>query len=313
MARHYLNNTELNAQLIEQGYVVVPLLNADEVRTLSNIYSEAHPKETIPFYATAHHENTEFRKEMSSAIIGSILNPVDKLFNNCTLLGGSFIVKSQNDQSSLEPHQDWNIVDERDFRSFNIWVPLVDLNDKNGAIEVLPKSHDWVRGIRHASIPCTYQSVHHLVWENMKVLHMKAGEALIYDHSLLHASKANETDEPRVACASGVIPNEAQMFFYWNNNQKIEKYESNADYFMTENIFTAPSSLRKVDELNYDFPSVSESQFYELSGIDPPIQDLKPVPQNESESVVYRLPFWKVYTPFNILKEINYRLGSPFK
>lgn len=313
MARQYLNSVELDKQLREQGYVVVPLLDAAEVEALRNIYEEAHPTQTVPFYATAHHEDTGFRKKMSSDILGSILNPVNEIFNNCTLLGGSFIVKAQNEQSSLEPHQDWNIVDEREFRSFNIWIPLVDLNDNNGAIEVLPKSHDWVRGVRHSSIPCAYQNVHHLVWENMKVLHLKAGEALIYDHSLLHASKANNSEDPRIACASGIIPSEAEMYFYWNNNQTIEKYESNAEYFMTQNIFTSPIGLKKVEEFQYDFPTVSDTQFYEFSGIEQPIQNSESELPTEPMPIEEKLPFWKVYTPLNILKEINYRMGSPIK
>jgi hypothetical protein len=146
----------------------------------------------------------------------------------------------------------------------------------------------------------------------MKPLYMKAGEALIYDHSLLHASKANNSDSRRIACASGVIPNEAQMFFYWNNNGTIERYESNPEYFMAENIFTEPVGLPKVDSFEYDFPSVDEKQFYELAGLEMPVAELIEL-ETAVQSIncsTKKLPFWKVYTPLNILKEIHYRLTS---
>jgi ectoine hydroxylase-related dioxygenase (phytanoyl-CoA dioxygenase family) len=42
------------------------------------------------------------------------------------------MVKSKGENGSLHPHQDWNIVDEREFNSYNIWLPLVDVNAENG-------------------------------------------------------------------------------------------------------------------------------------------------------------------------------------
>lgn len=313
-ARKYLKNDALNAQLAEAGYVVVPLLNDDEVKDLVDQFDASHDENIIPFYATAHHESSDFRKQMSQAIIDAISPNVNKLFADCKLLGGSFITKTNSDQSLLQPHQDWNIVDENEFRSFNIWIPLVDLDENNGAIEVLPKSHNWVRGIRHSSIPCAYQNVHHLVWENMKPLYLKAGEALIYDHSLLHASKANKTDDLRIACASGIIPTEAQMRFYWNADGKIEEYESNADYFMTRNIFAKPDGLQKLRDIEYDFPTVDERQFCAFAGLEmPKVEEPEFVESQVEQSTVIEedtLPFWKVYTPLNIIREINYRLRS---
>jgi hypothetical protein len=308
--RTYLNNPELDRQLAEEGFVVVPFLNASEVQVLIKVYSDAHSEQQVPFYATAHHHDSEFRKKMSKAISEVMKPHAEKFFVQCDLLGASFIVKAPKAESSLQPHQDWNIVDETEFRSFNVWIPLVDLNEQNGAIEVLPKSHNWLRGFRHSSIDCAYREVHDLVWENMKPLYLKAGEALIYDHALLHASKANQSSEDRMAVASGVMPSEAAMYFYWNNNGTIEQYESNTEFFMTENIFAGPGDLKKLADLEYGFPSVSVEKFYSLLGKEMPKQAEAVQPNiavSESESA---LPFWKVYTPANILREIHYRLTS---
>lgn len=313
MGRKYLNDEKLNEQLVTDGYATVRLLSDESVDRLLSIFHESHKDGVGPFYATAHHQDTELRKRMSEGILNELSPVAEKVFNQVNLLGGSYIVKTNSDNSPLHPHQDWNIVDEDKFRSFNIWVPLVDLSENNGAIEVLPKSHSWQRGYRHASIPCAYQQVHQLVWDNMKPLFLKAGEALIYDHALLHASKANATDEPRIAVASGVIPSEAQMYFYWNNNGAIAKYESNPEFFMTKNIFEEPKGLHKVADLPYDFPQVDEARFYEYSGITPPpsinvVETVEHSPNTQAETKSRR--FWEVYTPLNILREINYRLRS---
>lgn len=309
--RAYLVNAELDRQLAADGFVVIPFLDATEVEALKKVYADAHADEQVPFYATAHHQDSEFRKKMSNAISAILKPQAERAFLNCDLLGASFIVKAANSESSLQPHQDWNIVDENKFRSFNVWIPLVDLTEKNGAIEVLPKSHEWVRGYRHSSINCAYREVHDLVWENMKPLYMNAGQALIYDHSLLHASKANNSAENRIAVASGVKPNEAQMYFYWNNHGMLEQYESNTEFFMTENIFEGPGNLKKVAQFGYDFPVVSAEQFHAWNGTEAPVMqdEILPAPQVVSEPEPSQ-PFWKVYTPMNIIREINYRLSS---
>ena len=308
--RKYLIDPVLDRQLAEDGFVVVPFLDAIEIEALKKVYAEDHTVEQVPFYATAHHQDSEFRKKMSEAIT-SVLKPhSERVFVDCDLLGASFIVKAPKAESSLQPHQDWNIVDETEFRSFNVWIPLVDLNEQNGAIEVLPKSHNWLRGYRHSSIPCAYQQVHDLAWENMKPLYMKAGEALIYDHALLHASKANDSDGNRIAVASGVKPNEAAMYFYWNNEGTIEQYDSNTEFFMTENIFEGPGSLHKVADLRYEFPSVSAEKFYSLIGKEMPRKVAIAESGPTEETVEQSQPFWKVYTPGNILREIHYRLTS---
>ncbi len=311
LARQYLQDAELNRQLAEQGFVVIPWLSKEEVNSLKLKFENAHDVEMPSFYATSHHQDTDFRKLMSQAITDVLKPHADATFQGCDLLGASFITKTKDDSGKLQPHQDWNIVDENQYRSFNIWVPLVDLTEENGAIEVLPKSHNWVRGYRHSSIECAYSQVHDLVWKNMKPLYLKAGEALIYDHALLHASKANRTNEWRTACASGIIPAEAQMYFYWNENGVVEKYESNADYFMTQNIFQKPVGLTKVDDLEYDFPVVGRKEFYQFIGKEMPEQ-IEPIPETENHFATQTetRSFWKVYTPMNILREIHFRLTS---
>lgn len=309
--RAYLKDADLDRQLADEGFVVIPFLDEAEIVRLKEVYREAHSEEQVPFYATAHHQDPEFRKKMSNAISAVLKPHAERVFLNCDLLGASFIVKAPKAESSLQPHQDWNIVDETEFRSFNVWIPLVDLNEQNGAIEVLPKSHNWLRGYRHSSINCAYREVHGLVWENMKPLYMNAGQALIYDHSLLHASKANHSSENRIAVASGVKPNEAQMYFYWNNHGMLEQYESNTEFFMTENIFEGPGKLKKVAQFGYDFPVVTTEQFHAWNGTKATVvqEEILSAPKAVSEAEPCE-PFWKVYTPMNIIREINYRLSS---
>lgn len=298
-----LDSTQ-NQQLQKEGYVVIPFLTATEVSELTTFFKSKIELQEGDFYATAHSNDVDFRKEMSDKIVEVIKHKVDSLFQNHELLGASYIVKSKNLSHALQPHQDWNIVDESKYRSFNIWIPLVDLNDENGAILVMPKSHSWVVNYRHSSISCSYQEVHNQIWENMSPLFLKAGEALIYDHALLHASMPNTTQLDRIACACGIIPNAAPMRYYWNNNGKIEEYESSKEFFMTENVFVGPKGLKKIRDIDFDFISIDENKFYELAKIGNP--NVKNNEVNIEENPIKeatKQTFFEVYSISNIINE----------
>jgi hypothetical protein len=282
--------------------VVVPFLQDDEVQKLRDAFMMEKGNAVTGFYATAHAEDTAFRRRMSETVRAVFQRAFELYFDRCEALGGSFIVKAPHGKEILQPHQDWNIVDETKYRSFNVWVPLVDLTPENGTILVMPGSHQWHRGFRHSSIPCAYGPIHSLLIKHMEPLYLKAGEALIYDHALLHASEANRSDTPRMACACGVIPTEADMRFYWNENGTVEEYAGSPQFFMEHNVFTGPHGLLKLRDIPYDFPSFQEDDFYRFSSLPKPVSKPENAPPQKS--------FWQVYTPLNIFREIKYRLSG---
>ncbi len=245
-----LNDKQLDEQLLNEGYVVVPFLNQKDVQDLVSFFHTNHKSEIPGFYATAHNTDIPFRKKMNDQIKAVFENPIKLFFNKCIPLGGSYVVKSKSQEERLHPHQDWNIVDENQFRSFNIWVPLVNLSKDNGAIRVVPGSHLWVNNFRGPNIPDFFSKYNEVIWQKMITLNMKAGDALIYDHRLFHASFANKTDELRIATVFGIIPDEAQMFYYYGSEENVDVYESNVDFFMEGNIQKGPEVLKKVKTIN---------------------------------------------------------------
>lgn len=255
-----LKDTALDQKLAAEGYVVIPFLNEAHIEELKSFFFEHHQKDIPGFYATAHSPDIAFRQKMNDKIKSAFSSSISTHFTNYEALGGSFIAKTKTQEERLHPHQDWNIVDERKYRSFNIWVPLVDLSESNGAIRVLPKSHLWGLNYRGPNIPDSRAAELEKYWEEMETLLMRAGEALIYDHRLYHASYANKTDEYRLATVFGIKPKEAEMFYYFGNEQLIEVYESSTDFFMNGNIQEGNLSLKKVDELPLKSNAASDAK-----------------------------------------------------
>ncbi|MBS1618319.1 MAG: phytanoyl-CoA dioxygenase family protein [Bacteroidetes bacterium] len=257
-----LRDPILDRRLLDEGYVVVPFLYGAEVAELVETYYKTHPRDLQGMAATAHLPDLDMRLQMNEAVKRVFDRAIQEHFIHANPLGGSFIAKGKGQQGTLSPHQDWNIVDEREYRSFNIWVPLVDLHADNGPICIQPYSHQWLSTYRSANIGSAYQQVDVPLWETMQRLYMKAGEALIYDHRLIHASGENKTDEIRLAAVYGVIPEEADMYYYHGkDDHTVEIYSSNKEFFLYENIFEGPRKLQKVGEVAYNYPRVDMAGF----------------------------------------------------
>jgi hypothetical protein len=137
-------------------------------------------------------------------------------------------------------------------------------------------------------------------------LYLKAGEALIYDHALLHASLPNNSQNDRIACACGIIPKGAEMKFYWNNKGVIEEYESSKAFFLKENVFTGPHGLKKIRTIENGFVTVNKEPFFDRAGIAYQ-QDKEFVAGSENNTPNCK-SFMQIYTVSNCINEIKNRI-----
>ena len=262
-----LKDERLDKQLWEKGYVIIPFLSDEEVNELIQFFWDNHENLEQPMYATAHVLDTAFRQKMNDGVKQVFNRAINEHFTNVKPLGASFIVKGKGKEGVLDPHMDWNIVNEEQSRSFNIWVPLVDVDENNGALMVLPESHNKVEVFRGANIENPFKAAYQILWEEMNVMNMKAGYAFIYDHRLIHASKENNTEKHRLSIAYGIIQENEQMYYYYKNGNKIEEYVCPPDFYMNENPGEGPTGLKINRSINYDFPVYNEQQFANQFGI----------------------------------------------
>ncbi|MFT4544637.1 MAG: ectoine hydroxylase-related dioxygenase (phytanoyl-CoA dioxygenase family), partial [Bacteroidia bacterium] len=191
-----LHHVELNEKLFSQGYVTLPLLNTEEVALLKAIFYKFHSDDEVEgLYVSSSQKDQRTIQEISDSIQVVFERAMLEHVKDGQTLGGTFISKPANQTEALEPHQDWSIVDESRFRSFTIWVPLMDVDENSGCMYVLPGSHNLMRGYRHITIPSVFGTIYQHIWKRMKPIHLKAGEAIIFDHALGHASKPNGSDK----------------------------------------------------------------------------------------------------------------------
>ena len=126
---------------------------------------------------------------MFNKLFSTFVPKLDLLLDHYKTFTASYVIKRAGLQNIVPPHQDWSFVDEREFCSATVWVPLMDVNKNNGALGVIPGSH------RLLNYPCSSPSHKPSILSDhaftlfpfVEIVDMKAGEALIFDNRLVHA------------------------------------------------------------------------------------------------------------------------------
>ena len=138
-----LKNTVYNIELIKNGYLTLPVLNQTELSYFKQLYKKWHPNPPFEFYKSYFSDNIEYKTEVENAIISRCKDAISNHFieDAYKLFGAMFVVKPPNDMGHIPPHQDWSFVDETQHWSLNMWLPLQDVNERNGTLRFIKGSH----------------------------------------------------------------------------------------------------------------------------------------------------------------------------
>lgn len=252
---------ELTERLSTDGYATFDLLRDFDIEALKAIFAENHASTPEGFYATTHLDDKQKRKALSDQAMSILACRIEKHFENIELLGGAFISKAPGEKGTLPLHQDWNLVDEKVARSYNLWIPLVDVNEENGAMRILVGSHSKQETFRGPNVPPVLYPISSEVDQHMVSLNMKAGEAVLYDHALWHSSPQNQTNELRLAFVLGVVPKEAELKYYRQNGDMVEEYASHPNFFFENDRDSGPKGLTLIRSFNHPNSFLSKEEF----------------------------------------------------
>jgi ectoine hydroxylase-related dioxygenase (phytanoyl-CoA dioxygenase family) len=213
--RAVLTDPILNQLLAAEGYVVVPWLNAKEVTALRNAYENSGDREQKGAFTTFACSDEAYRSQIDEAIKTVFARSFHGHLSAYRPFWGNFFTKPDG-ADAMPLHADLQYVDEPEHISLNIWCPLVDTTEENGAFGVVPRSHlvtDQLRGVR---LPQYYARHAEDIRDRCgTVLRLKAGEAVIYDHRLLHYSLPNRSSQQRLAATLVAVPNHAHVVHYF--------------------------------------------------------------------------------------------------
>ena len=319
-------DTEVQACFDKDGYVVIDFISSEEAKIIADKFYELHLELPKGFYSAAHNPDEEFKEAILAITEKVTQKAMDLNFQSYKKLGSTFLCKAPGQEGKVNVHQDWTTVDESNFYSATIWIPMLDTNEENGTLRVLPGSHLFFDYYRSKNIPFCYRGNEDLLWDNMITVPMKAGQAFILNHAVLHASSPNITSKERLVVASAIVPKEASLIFYHKNafekSDKIEKFDMPDDFFQRyHNEGERPLFGTLVKEFDYPDPATSREELIELIGKERRVRNMSPVFDAKQNGLPHKQGselkhvewiddrgFFEKFTPLNIIEELKKKI-----
>lgn len=263
MQRPVLKDPELEAKFQKDGYVIIDFISDDEVEALKAKFFELLPTSggnitnedsgatmDITYDFTFIDKNIDFKRTVFDEITKVFADHWEKWLDNYKPIIANYIRKQNND-GEVPLHQNWAFVDETKCTSISIWCPLVDSNEENGVLQVVPGSHKRYGEVRGPMVPWELEGIKHDIIDNHLIpCNIKAGQAVILDDSIVHYSAINKTNDLRLAIQLIMIPAEEPSIHYHMNHEDfpgiVKVLEVDKEFYMQFNPWKKPGEGVKV-------------------------------------------------------------------
>lgn len=244
--RNIFKDNVLQKELEDKGYIQLPLLDSADIAQLYEVFTRHNAEYNQPFHTSHFSTEVNYKRQVNEAVIKIVFAKLTAVLENCRPIFGNLMIKQGNSDYFMPLHADWTYVDEDKFRSIAVWIPLVDTNEENGCLGVIEGSHkvmSKIRGPRIAVTSCNYNE--EWIRKFGKLLPVKAGCAIIYDHALMHYSPPNKSKEARPALNLSIVPAEADIIHYCipEGAGEIEVYKvDNSEFYLNYNNYQRPET-----------------------------------------------------------------------
>ena len=330
------------------GFVKINVLDNVQVETLFNYYQSLGLQDEMGygFHISLNQTDKALVENINAKIYEIALPALKPLFQNAKAFTASFVIKDPNSKGVVPVHQDWTFVaDEQNHCSLTCWIPLVDVDMNNGALGVIRGSHrflDHTRPSPSPHVPTPIGKHMFSIFPYVEIIEMKAGEALIFDNRLFHASPPNTTAHSRIAVGVGITQQEAELrhhflkpngqkdtlmsyavdesfYLKYDNSQLASFYENGQSIPGYELLGEKPYNFQELEQdalleqIKAAGNSINEKLILKLAklfdyNLDGTKKQEEEVAFSQTE-VIENRPFWQIYTPLNIIREIRYRLS----
>lgn len=229
------------AALRRDGHVSVTLLSEAQVDELAALAGQLEPIRTWDFFASGNDLDRADARRVHDAILAVVAAPLAQLLPDHRPFLASFLSKAAHSPTTVEFHQDLTYTDERTHRSLVVWIPLDDVDEDAGAMQVVPGSHRLVDGMRPGGAePLPTAALHDELSTRASTVALRAGDALLYDPALVHGSPPNTGDRPRIAVGVALAPADASLVHAHLVDGELQVFEVDEAYHLDQGVRTLP-------------------------------------------------------------------------
>jgi hypothetical protein len=221
--RHtFFRDSKIAQQLHETGYYVADFLGSKERVALLELYEKNHQldnRQDGVFFGTFS-KDTEYRKKVHNAINEILAQSFNKWFINYKSTINNFVIKTPGRSTRVPIHQDGAALDEEKYSSINVWIPLQAAIPLNGALSVIPRSHNIFTPYRCNTIPSLVKNIEKELYSYFLPIYLELGQVLFFDSRLFHYSTPNLSETNRVAIVCRICPVESSVMSYYREKEK---------------------------------------------------------------------------------------------
>jgi phytanoyl-CoA hydroxylase len=232
-------------QMVSQGFVAQPVVDERQFERGMTRYFSEDPEGFINCGKTCQHLISLHRLSLREELVEQLFTLGVKRPNICTrpvlYFNSRHLAKSEVYYKS-PPHQDWRSM-QGSLNAMVIWVPLADVPQKLGALEIIPGSHVW--GLQDSREDEWYRRIEGLSDEQYQSVEIAAGDVLFFSAFLVHRSGNNVTDSIRWSCHFRYNDLEESTFVY-------RKYPNPYNYKPQQELVT--KDFPSTDQLQKVFP-----------------------------------------------------------
>ena len=203
-----MTDETLDAELVDRGYVVLPLLPPDVVEEVRRRYRSITPEGDHGLTVDYMRPDRGPMRAIAAEVVPLVAPHLAEVLVDQRPIMATFVTKHPGPLSEMFLHEDRTFVDERRLRAVTVWIPLVDVGEgvPNGGLRVVPRSHLLRLGLSGSSTPDVIRPYEAYLRSHLEDLTVPAGSAAVYDTRTIHASPPNLTDRPRVALVCAMAP-----------------------------------------------------------------------------------------------------------
>lgn len=230
------------------GYSIVDTVQALDFNSIMRLYDTNHDFNDYKggTFWSIYSQNISYKKEMHCQLNALLKTFLDNCFEDYKCMINAFVVKTTGSNSYLHLHRDTTAMDETQYSPISLWLPLCDVDENNGTLFIVPKTHHFAPLYRATTIPSDHRAIEEICWRYATPIILKKGQAVIFDPRILHFSSPNLSNSNRVIVVSSLFPKEAHLeTCYLNSDRNVIEIYNNEDDFMFNNPhFLVNNSLR---------------------------------------------------------------------
>jgi len=271
------NLCSLVRELEQNGYAVIDFLNESEVQSLLNFDQENFPPRdlvTTGMSFSAGTSELSYRRAITQQVKEIFAPKLTELFPESRVLLCNLVRKQPDKLHSEMPlHQDPSLVDEVVLTAYGVWCPLIDVDEQNGCLQVVKKSHVLTSKIRpffvFEGFPYSQEILSLMEKQYLTSIPMRAGQAVIYDKRLFHGSLRNSTAVERVVAICSVVPEEILSHFCYRDStsSKIELFEVEDEFYDRYIVGQKPEGVKSLGIFDYEVEPLTPEILIEKLGV----------------------------------------------